>query len=87
MSARIWTEAKLKSDELLPAVAQALEVAGDALDDHQRAQVEAGVDQVKSALGSGDAKALKAANSALEKATEELAAILVERAIEGQTST
>jgi molecular chaperone DnaK len=82
MNARLWTESKLKSDELLPAVAQALEVAGDALHPAQREQVEAGVAAVTAALESGDVRALKAANSLLDGATEELAAILVERALD-----
>ena len=84
MNARIWTEAKMKSEELLPAVAQALEVAGDALDESQRAEVERCVAAVQEALGSGDVRALKEANRALDQATQELAAILVERAMEGQ---
>ena len=87
MNARIWTEAKLKSEELLPAVAQALEVAGDALDAAGRGRIDAGVAGVEAALHSGDARALKAANLALDQATEELAAILVERAMQGLGGT
>lgn len=83
MNARIWTEAKLKSEELLPAVAEALEVAGEALDPEQRGRVDAGVAEVETALAAGDARALKVANLALDEATEELAAILVERAMQG----
>ena len=83
MNARIWTEAKLKSDELLPAVAQALEVAGDGLDEAGRAEVERRVEAVREALDSEDVKQLKEANAALDEATEELAAILVERAMQG----
>ncbi|MFT4551360.1 MAG: molecular chaperone DnaK, partial [Verrucomicrobiales bacterium] len=85
MNARLWTEAKLKSDELLPAVAQALEVAGDALDAAQREAVESGVAAVEVALESGEVRALKQANENLDRATEELAAILVERAMEGRS--
>lgn len=84
MNARIWTEAKMKSEELLPAVAQALEVAGDALDDAQRAAVDGCVSEVLKALETGDSRVLKAANLALDQATEELAAILVERAMDGR---
>ncbi len=50
MNARIWTEAKLKSEELLPAVAQALEVAGEALDRRERGRIDAGVAEVEAAL-------------------------------------
>jgi molecular chaperone DnaK len=82
MNARLWTEAKMKSEELLPAVAQALEMAGDALDGDQRKRVGAGVAAVEEALAKADPRALKAANSALDQATEELAAILVERAMD-----
>jgi len=87
MNARIWTEAKLKSDELLPAVAQALEVAGDGLDEVQRGEIEACVAAVEQALEGDDTRGLKEANKALDKATEELAAIIVERAMEAQMNS
>ncbi len=78
---RLWTEAKLKSDELLPAVAQALELAGDAIDGGERAEIERAEAAVREALGGGAAAELKRANAELDRATERLAAVLVERAL------
>ena len=84
MNERIWTEAKLKSEELLPAVAQALEAAGDALSEAEIATISGAADAVRSALEAPaqDVAALKEANRSLDEATEALAAILVERAME-----
>ncbi len=83
MNERVWTEAKMKSDELLPAVAQALEVAGGALSDDERQEIGGRVAAVEAALAGGRGAALKAANAELDRATERLAALLVERALDG----
>lgn len=82
MTERQWAEAALKSQELLDAVAGALPAAGDALDEPARQEISQGVDAVKSALDAGDLRRLKAANAALDEATETLAAILVEQAMD-----
>lgn len=84
MNERVWTEAKLKSEELLPAVDQALAFVGERLEAGDRTAVAAAADCVRVALadGSHDAKALKAANAALDEATQTLAALLVEAAFE-----
>ncbi|MCB1237232.1 MAG: Hsp70 family protein, partial [Verrucomicrobiae bacterium] len=84
MHERLWTEARLKSEELLPAVERALAAAGDALDDSERAAIVGAAESVKTALAAEprDARRLKSANQALDEATETLAAILVERAME-----
>lgn len=81
MNERIWTEAKMKSDELLPAVDSALQIAGDALNDTDRAAIEEKITAVRSALESKSVATLKQANKDLDAATERLAAILVERAL------
>lgn len=82
MNERIWTEAKLKSEELLPAVDTALELVGIQLDDEEKAQIEASAKTVRGMLDRGekDASALKQANQALDEATQTLAALLVEAA-------
>ena len=84
MNERVWTEAKLKAEELLPAVDAALGQFGDAVSDEERSVIEAAAAQVRTLLDAEahDAKALKAANQALDDATQELAVRLVERAME-----
>ena len=84
MNERIWTEAKMKSDELLPAVDQALAAAGEALNENEISEIRSAADEVRSALATEpkDAQKLKTANRKLDEATEALAAILVERAME-----
>ncbi|MCW0221477.1 MAG: Hsp70 family protein, partial [Prosthecobacter sp.] len=84
MNERVWTEAKLKAEELLPAVEAALTQFGDAVSAEERAVIEAAAAKVRVTLEASehDAKALKAANQALDDATQELAVCLVERAME-----
>ena len=82
MSERQLAEATLKSHELLEAVAAALPLAGDALDGAARAQITTCTDEVTAALAAAELRRLKAANQALDAATETLAAIIVERAME-----
>lgn len=84
MNERVWTEAKLKAEELLPAVDAALTQFGDAVSADERAVIETAAVQLRALLHAEahDAKALKAANQALDDATQELAVRLVERAME-----
>lgn len=84
MNERVWTEAKLKAEELLPAVDAALTQFGDAVSDEERAVIESAAASVRALLQAAehDAKALKAANATLDDATQELAVRLVERAME-----
>lgn len=84
MNERVWTEARLKAEELLPAVEAALGQFGDAVSEEEKAVIQTAADQVRSALASPDhdARALKQANQALDDATQELAVRLVERAME-----
>ncbi len=81
MNERAFTEAKLKAEEMLPAVRTALEQAGADLDDDERAMIAARVADVEAALGEGGAPRLKKAVAALDAATQRLAAILVENAM------
>jgi len=82
MTERQWAEASLKSRELLDAVAGALPQAGEALDELERQRITACATEVERALEAGELRRLKAANAALDAATETLAAVLVERAME-----
>jgi molecular chaperone DnaK len=82
MNERIWTEAKIKSEELLPAVEQALELAGDLIDKLEREDIGAKLRVVEEALRGGSAEVLKQANRELDMATEHLASRLVEKMLQ-----
>jgi molecular chaperone DnaK len=84
MNERVWTEAKFKSEELLPAVAGALEWVGDRLEEDERSAITNAAKRVREILEAEthDATALKKANAALDEATQTLAALLVEAAFE-----
>lgn len=84
MNERVWTEARLKAEELLGAVAAAMEQFGEAVTAEERAGIEAAANAVRRVLAgpSHDARALKAANQTLDDATQELAVRLVEQALE-----
>ena len=77
---RIFVEAKMKADELLPAVRKALEQVGAALDQSERALIADCVSAVERAVALGAAQPLKQANAALDDATQRLATLLLERA-------
>jgi molecular chaperone DnaK len=81
MSDRVFVEAKLKSDELLPAVRQALAQAGTELDTDELALIAQRVAEVEAALAAGAGQPLKRANTALDEATQRLATLLIERAM------
>jgi molecular chaperone DnaK len=85
MNERVWTEAKFKSEELLPAVAGALELVGGRLAEEERTAIASAAQRVREVLEAEthDAAALKKANAALDEATQTLAALLVEVAFEG----
>ena len=84
MNERIWTEAKLKAEELLPAVDEALTQLGDEVPAADRDQIQVAATQVRSLLASElhDASALKKANTALDDATQSLAVLLMDKAME-----
>ncbi|HET9378193.1 MAG TPA: molecular chaperone DnaK [Chthoniobacterales bacterium] len=81
MAERIWAEAALKSNELIPAVRSALTLVGDKLSDAERLEIEALVREVEAALESHDHQRLKQANSALDEGTQHLATFLIDRAM------
>jgi molecular chaperone DnaK len=81
MTERVFTEAKLKSEEMLPAVSNALALVGDQISAQELEQIKHCEAEVHAALASGSAPRLKQANAALDEATQTLAALLVERAM------
>ncbi len=81
MAERVWTEAKLKAEELIPAVDAALAMGGDLCNKEELLLIQQAQQQVKDALASQQANVLKAAVQKLDQATEFLAARIVEKAM------
>ena len=81
MSERLWTETVLKSNELLPAVRSALTLVGDQIEPDEQRKINALVLQVETALKSHDQRRLKQANSDLDEGTQQLATLLIDRAM------
>lgn len=82
MAERVFTEARLKAEELLPAVDAALEFAATVLPVEDVAKIKETADEVRKAMVSGATNLLKAAVQRLDQATEILATLLVERAMD-----
>lgn len=82
MAERVFTEAKLKAEELLPAVDAGLAQVADDMDPTDLEEIKASAEAVRSALAGDDANKLKSAVQKLDKSTEHMAAILVEKAME-----
>ena len=80
MSARVFEEARMKADELLPAVGVALEQAGALLDESEIKEIKEARDRVELAIKDREVAALKLAVEKLDDATESLAALLVQKA-------
>ncbi len=81
MSERVFTEAKLKAEEMLPAVRNALALVGAKLPAEEQAIILQLSAEVEAALTSGETARLKKANAALDEGTQHLAALLVEQAM------
>lgn len=81
MDERIFTEASLKADEILPAVASALHQLGEEVPEEERSALALLVDKVREAQSGKSASRLKAALGALDEATQPLATRLIEKAI------
>ena len=75
-------EAKLKANELRPAVRHALEAVGGEISTEERTEVERRLAELDQALAGESLPALQEATSALDDATQSLATILMERALE-----
>jgi molecular chaperone DnaK len=82
MSERVFTEARLKAGEMLPAVRAALDQLGDAVEAPSRESIARLMGEVEAALESREVQRLKKANAALDEGTQHLATLLVERAME-----
>ena len=82
MAERIFTEARLKADELLKAVDAVLVQGAGLVDEAEEASIREKVAAVEAAVESGEANPLKVAVQALDHATEGVAARLVEKAME-----
>ena len=89
LKARQWIEAKLRAEETVKATRNGLVECGGELPDAQRAQIEMTLGAVEALLAAEDTQTkigepvkLKAANAALDQATQPLAEILMDRAME-----
>lgn len=81
MSERVWTETKLKAEEMLQAVSAAFAQIGNAIDPSEKEKIERATTHVRETLTTHDVRKLQEANRALDEATQDLAAALVERAM------
>jgi len=81
MSERVFTETAIRAEEMLPAVALALDRLGDRVSPQERGTIGAQADEVRAALGSREVARLKRAVAALDEATQPLATLLIERAL------
>jgi molecular chaperone DnaK len=86
MSKRVWTEAKLKAEEMLVAVDAAFERVGDSIDPTEKKTILSAAANLREALATTDTKRLQTANAALDDATQKLAAAVVEKAMQAATS-
>lgn len=87
MAERVWTEAKLKAEELLPAIDGALAIGRDWLHEDERLAIDTARDLVRRALEGKDSQRLKSAVQELDRATESLAAQIVEHVMDQATGT
>jgi molecular chaperone DnaK len=78
---RIWTETRLKSEEMLAAVEAALQLMGEEIDTAEQNRIRALAGAVRAALGARDVARLKKENQALDEATQTLAAIVIEKSM------
>ena len=81
MSERVWTETRLKAEEMLAAVEHAFQLAGQRISAEERSRIEQAANEVRDAMKTHETPRLKAANAALDEATQELAALIVEQAM------
>jgi len=78
---RVWTETRLKSEEMLRAVDAAISLAGERLAPAEKEIILQSAAGVRQALQAHETARLKAANEALDSATQGLAAMIVEKAM------
>ena len=89
LAARRWIEARLKANELRAATAKGLADCGTELAEDCRTRVSAALHDLEAALASenpqtklGDTQQLQAACAALDEATQPLAELLMDKAVE-----
>jgi molecular chaperone DnaK len=82
MNERILSEARIKSNELIPAVTEGLTLLGHELEEQVKQTIENNLKKVEQAMRGNSSKELKDANEALDKSTEPLAVLLIEKALE-----
>jgi molecular chaperone DnaK len=82
LNARVLTEARLKAEEMLPAVERALKRVGTALETEEREAIQRALEGVRAALAVEAAQALKRATQVLDESTQRLATLLLESAME-----
>ncbi len=83
MNERIWTEAKLKAEEMERAVESAFGVLQGIISTVEKEEIERLLTELRAALASGELQRLQKANAALDRATEPMAARLMEKAMAG----
>ena len=81
MDERIFTEAKLKADEMLPAVDSALDALGNDVPAEKRAAISGLVQKIRAALESRSTSDLKTLLRELDILTEPLATALLEKTL------
>ncbi|MGI9114559.1 MAG: molecular chaperone DnaK [Chthoniobacterales bacterium] len=81
MSERAWTEAQLKAEEMLRAVQSALHDGGEEVSEAERAQIGAAAEEVRAAIEGKTLTRLQRANIALDEATQNLAAAILQAAM------
>lgn len=81
MDERIFTEAKLKAEEMLPAIASALEQLGDDVPIGVREEIARLVESAQNALKTRNTAELKSLLKELDAVTEPLAASLIEKTL------
>ena len=86
LNERLWVETKLKSDEMLTAVDRAYQLVGDRIEVSQRDKVNGCVQAVRDAVEARDLQRLKLANQALDDATQQLAATVLDIVMQEPTA-
>jgi molecular chaperone DnaK len=78
---RIWTETRLKAEEMLEALDSALLLAGNDLASEEKERVLRAAADVRQALASSVVARLKGANDQLDAETQHLASLVLQKAL------
>jgi len=81
MNERAWVEAKVKADEMLAASDAALLVCRNEIGEEERELITRAMREVREAASSRNLQQLQRANSVLDHATQNLAALVLRKAI------